>query len=455
MTHWPAAPAPVVRLDLLPPQPAPPRIKVLHVITRFWAGAGGNTLLTATGMDPRRYEVWVAGVPGGDLWAQARAAGVRTVEIQGFREVLAPADLLVLIRLIRLIRRERFAVVHTHSAKGGFLGRLAARLCRTPVVVHTFHGISFHDRMPRRRRAAYRRLEQFPRGFTDAFLAVAPQLAREVVEQRLASPGTVQVVPSAVDLRGIPDDFDSAARRDLGVPPGVPLVGTVGRIDRQKAPLDFVRMAAAVRVDHPDVAFVMVGGGPLEQDVRRSAAQLGVDLRLTGYRPDAARLVAGLDIFVISSLYEGLGRALTEALAAARPVVATCVNGVPDLVEPGATGLLVEPSDPAALARAVGWLLDHPVEAAAMGHQGRTRVRTAFAPADMCSAVDACYRRLLGLGEPERPHRPSVPGRADPLRTATVTALKRETKEAPPWRSSLSSTSPAEHRPSTSRSPMR
>lgn len=400
MTAWPEAPGAVVPPAALPPQPAPPRVKVLHVITRFWAGAGGNTLLTATGMDPDRYEVWIAGVPGGDLWERARAAGVRTVEIPGFRDTLTPADLLVLWRLVRLIRRERFAVVHTHSAKGGFLGRYAAWLCRTPVVVHTFHGISFHDRMTPLRRALYRRLERLPRRRAHAFLAVAPRLAREVVEQRLAPPGVVRVVPSAVELAGIPEDFDPAARRALGVPDGVPLVGTVGRVDRQKGPLDFVRMAAAVRRTHPDAAFVIVGGGPLEEDVAKLAAELGVQVRVTGYRPDAARLAAGLDVFVIASLYEGLGRALTEALAAARPVAATCVNGVPDLVEPGATGLLARPADPESLAAAVSWLLDHPAEAALMGCQGRARVRALFGQRAMCEAVDLCYRRLLGtVGE--------------------------------------------------------
>lgn len=404
MTRWPAAPTLAAPRELLPPQPAPPRVKVLHVITRFWAGAGGNTLLTAVGMDPKVYEVWVAGVPGGDLYERARAAGVRTVEIPGFRDVLTPADLLVLWRLIRLIRRERFSVVHTHSAKGGFLGRLAARICRTPVVVHTFHGISFHDRMSRSRRAAYRRLERIPRPFTDAFFAVAPQLAREVVEQRLAPPGRVSVVPSAVDLADVPFAFDRDARRALGVPTEVPLVGTVGRIDHQKAPLDFVRMAARVRADHPDAQFVIVGGGPLEAEVRQLAAELGIDVRMTGYRPDAAQLVAGLDVFVISSLYEGLGRALTEALAAARPVAATCVNGVPDLVEPGSTGLLAPVADPAALARAVSWLLSHPAEAAEMGRQGRTRVRAAFDAPAMCAAIDQAYRLLLGLPEPTPPN---------------------------------------------------
>ncbi|MFG2497176.1 glycosyltransferase [Streptomyces sp. NPDC048441] len=397
MRGWPAAPARLVPRGELPQQPVPPRIKVLHVITRFWAGAGGNTLLSATGMDPAVYEVWVAGVPGGDLWERARTAGVHTVEVPRFREVLTPADVLVLWRLVRLIRCERFTIVHTHSAKGGFLGRLAAHLCHTPVVVHTFHGLSFHAQMPRWRRVSYRILERATRRFTHAFLAVAPLLAAEAVAQRLAPPGRVRVVPSAVDLDHIPHGFDPAARRELGVPADVALIGTVGRVDRQKAPLDFVRMAAAVHAAHPRTAFVIVGDGPLADDVRRLAAELGVEVRLTGYRPDADRLVAGLDIFVSTSLYEGLGRALTEALATARPVVATAVNGVPDLVEPGATGLLGAPADPEGMARAVGWLLDHPDEAAGMGRQASARVRTAFAPAAMCAAIDECYRQLLGL----------------------------------------------------------
>jgi len=385
----------------LPVPPVLPRIKVLHVITRFWAGAGGNTLLSAEGMDPDRYEVWIAGVPGGDLWGRARAAGVRTVEIPGFRHTLTLTDLLVLGRLVRLIRRERFTVVHTHSAKGGFLGRAAARLCRTPVVVHTFHGLSFHPHMSRTRRAAYRFLERATRRSTHRFLAVAPRVAQQVVEERLALPGRVHVVPSAVDLGHIPEAFDPVARRALGVDRTTALIGTVGRIDTQKAPLDFIRMAAAVRAEHPGTAFVMIGDGPLEEDVRRLAEDLDIKVALLGHRPDAAALVAGLDVFVITSLYEGLGRALTEALATARPVVATAVNGVPDLVEHGATGLLVPPADPEVAARAVGWLLDHPSEAAEMGQQGCRRVRTTFAPQMMCAAVDACYRDLLGLPLPE------------------------------------------------------
>jgi glycosyltransferase involved in cell wall biosynthesis len=395
----------VVERDLLPPQPRSTRIKVLHVITRFWAGAGGNTLLSAVGMDPERYDVWVAGSPGGPLWERADREGVRTAQLGRFREVLSPVDdAYVLQQLVRLIQRERFTIVHTHSAKGGFLGRLAAQMCGTPVVLHTFHGFSFHDFMGAPRRRAYLALERMVAPMAHRFIAVAPQVAREAVMMKLARPGMVSVVPSAVELESIPTRQSLSVRQELAVPKDATIVGTVGRIDLQKAPLDFVRMAAIVARVRPDIRFVMVGDGPLLEDVKDEARRLGVEILLTGFRPDAPAVAATFDVYVNSSLYEGLGRGLTEALASARPVVATAVNGVPDLVEPGSTGLLASPADPEALAAGVLWLLDHPDEARRMGEQGSARVRSLFDPASMCAAIDEIYSGLLGL-QPSHPRR--------------------------------------------------
>jgi glycosyltransferase involved in cell wall biosynthesis len=401
---WPAVPPAVVPESALPAQPSLPRIKVLHVITRFWAGAGGNTLLSAVGMDPDRYEAWVTGCPGGPLWERARRAGVGTVELRRFREVLAPFDdLYVLVQLVRLMRRERFTIVHTHSAKGGFLGRLAAWLCRTPVVVHTFHGFSVHDFMSRRRRRVYLLLDRAVGRMAHAFFAVSPRVAQQAVQLRFAPPGSVSVVPSAIELDAIPRDDAASVLAELGIPAGVPVVGTVGRIDFAKAPLDFIRMAAKVAQTHPGSWFVMVGDGPLEDEARQEAQRLGVRVLFTGFRSDAPRVAAAFDVFVISSLYEGLGRAVTEALASGRPVVATAVNGVPDLIVAGSTGLLAPPAEPAALADCVRWLLDHPAEARRMGQQGRERVLAAFAPAVMCRLLDRAYTRLLGLPVPAEP----------------------------------------------------
>lgn len=402
--HWPAEQPRVVDRTAMPGQPEPDRIRVVHVITRFIAGAGGNTLMSATGMDPDRYEVWVAGCPGGPLWDQARAAGVHTVELDGFTEVISPlADLRVLWQLVRLLRRVRPSIVHTHSAKGGVLGRVAGRLCRVPVVIHTFHGFSVHPSMSRARRTAYLLVERAAGRLTDAFAAVAPRVAREAVETGQARPGTVTVVPSAVAVEAIVDTRAADARAVVAGLVGrgdCPVVGTVGRIDAQKVPLDFVRVAAAVQNRRPDVRFVWVGEGPLEQQVRAEAQRVGARVLFTGFRADAAVLAAGFDAYLVTSEYEGLGRALTEALAAARPVVATAVNGIPDLVTPGATGLLVRPGDIPAMADAVLWLLDHPVEAAAMGRAGRARVDGHFTQARMCADLDALYSAQLGLPEP-------------------------------------------------------
>jgi len=404
---WPAAPPPVGPPETLPPQPARARVKVLHVITKFYDGAGGNTLLSVLGADRDRYEMWVAGGPDGPLWERAERNGIATVKLERMREDVSPAhDLGVLLDLVRLMRRERFSVVHTHSTKAGFLGRVAAWLARTPVVVHTIHGFASHAFMSRRRRWAYLTLERLVRPLTHEFLAVAPEVAREAVERRLARPGSISVVPSAVELDQIPDRPDPGVRRELGIPPDVPLVGTVGRLDFQKAPLDFVRMAAEVAAIRPKARFMMVGEGKLLEEARAEARRLGVDVTFTGFRPDAARISSTFDVYVVSSLYEGFGRAMTEALAAARPVVATRVNGVPDIVEPGSTGLLALPGDPEALARKVTWLLDHPDAARRMGEAARTRARTIFEPRIMCDLIDRAYSRLLGLQQGARDSSP-------------------------------------------------
>lgn len=401
-TVWPPVPRWVVPRSRLPEQPELPRTKVLHVITRFIAGSGGNTLLSAAGMDPERYETWVASMPGGPLWEQAEAAGVRTVRLRHMRERISPGqDLLACLELVRLLRRERFTVVHTHCSKAGLVARVAARLAGTPVVVHTFHIFAAHQGLSRRRRLVYLLLDRAVRRFADRYVAVSPRVAQEAVEQRLAPPGRIVVAPSAIELDELPTRPDPTVRQELGIPADAPIVGTVGRIVAQKRPLDFVRMCALVQAARPEARFVMVGDATLEsagleEQTRAEAERLGVPVLFTGFRHDAPRIAAAFDVYVVTSLYEGLGRAVTEAMASGRPVVATAVNGVPDLVAPGATGLLAEPGDPASSARAVLWMLDHPEEAAAMGTCGRERVLTHFTPSVMCRVLDSVYGELLG-----------------------------------------------------------
>ena len=324
--RWVPAPPPVLEPGGFPAPPAAGRVKVLHVITRLEAGAGGNTLLSVIGMDRGRYETWVAGGADGPLWEQARRAGVRTVEIPGLVRSLRPRqDVQVLRALTALVRRERFAVVHVHSAKAGVLGRLAGVMAGAPVIVCTIHGrdpwwpaapggSDLAGRLPEAR-AGFLLIERALRPVTHAFVGVSPTVARDAVLARVAAPGRTYVAPSAVDLGTIPTARDPRARADLGLPPDAQVVGTVGRLDAQKAPLDFVRMAAAVVAARPGVRFVHIGDGELADAVSREARRLGVPLLLAGFRPDAARLASAFDVYVVSSLYEGVGRGVTEAMA--------------------------------------------------------------------------------------------------------------------------------------------
>jgi glycosyltransferase involved in cell wall biosynthesis len=406
---WMPTPARVVDDAGLPPAPPLPRVKVLHVITRLDAGAGGNTLVSAVGMDRGRYEVWIAGAAGGPLWKDAHRQGIRTVEMTSLRREVAPVDdLKALVALVRLIRRERFGIVHLHSAKAGVLGRLAAALCRVPVVVYTLHGRDpwwpapdgrvndLGDTMSGGLRS-FLFLERALRPLTDRFVAVSPTVARDAVLARVATPGRIDIAASAVDIDGIAVHARAGAAAALGVPDGAPLIGSVGRLDAQKAPLDFVHMAAEVHRRHPEARFVMIGEGELARAAAGLAQMLDVPVIFAGQRSDVADLVAAFDVFVISSLYEGVGRALTEALASGRPVVATAVDGVVDVVVPGATGLLAAPRDPSGLAERVCWMLEHPVEAARMGAQARTSVCELFSPARLCSTLDEIYSAALGL----------------------------------------------------------
>lgn len=414
LNRWLAAPPPVTGVGVLPPPPVPRRLKLLHVITRFEAGAGGNTLLSASGMDRSRYDVWIAGGAGGPLWERAEAAGLKTVQLPGFWKEVAPKDdLKILLALTGLIRTERFDIVHVHSAKAGVLGRVAAWLCQVPVVVCTVHGRDpwwpddcdsdspLNALMSAGRRRLFRRVERTLCHVTDSFVAVSPTVARDAVRAGIASPGRITVAPSAVDTEEVPVAKHSRIRQQLGIPQHAQVVGTVGRLDVQKNPLDFVRMAARVQPAIADVRFVMVGDGELTERTRALAAELNVPLLLTGYRSDAPLIASTFDVYVVPSLYEGVGRAVTEALASGRPVVATAVDGVVDVVTHGSTGLLVRPRDADALAAATIWMLEHPAQAMLMGRHGRDLVRDLFNPNRMCAVLDETYREQFGsAGEP-------------------------------------------------------
>ncbi len=386
------------------------RLSVAVVVTRLQAGAGGVALRGAQALDPLRYEVTIiAGDSGGgadsdgsgdSLAVRAAAGGLGVISVPELVSPVSPGnDRRALRRLTVLLARGGYDVVHTHSAKAGALGRLAAERAGTPRVVHTFHGFPFHEFQSRARRAAYVGIERYLGRRTDVFLAVGGAVAAEAIRRGIAVPERVRVINPAIEQSAGPTSpaVRAAARRRLGVPIGCKVVGTVGRVDYQKAPESFVDAIAGL--DRDDVYAVWIGDGPLRQKMQARAARRGA-----GHRDDVPELLPGLDVFAMASRYEGLPCAVAEAMAIGLPVVATAVNAVPYVVLPGETGLLVSPERPRQLAAAISYLLNEPAEAARMAAAARLLIAGKFTPSSLAIVLEAAYG--AGPGRSARGRRP-------------------------------------------------
>jgi glycosyltransferase involved in cell wall biosynthesis len=373
----------------------PTQINVAVVITRLEGGAGVLALRGAMALDPARFTVTIITGRGGPQVAEARAAGIEVVLEPSLRTPIGPAaDLAALRRLTALLRARRFDVVHTHTAKAGTLGRLAARRAGVSRVVHTYHGFPFHEFQSPARRAAYVAVERRLGRITDLALAVGGGVAVEAVRRGLIPPDRIRTIGVAVAGPPPPLAADPVARRRarraLGLAADATVVGAVGRLAYQKAPEDFLAALRALR--RPGVTGVWVGGGELARRVARlAAAQPEAPVLLTGERDDVPALLPAFDVFALPSRYEGLPTVVVEAMLCGVPVVATAVNAVGDLVVPGETGLLVPPGRPELLAGAVRTLLDSPAGAARMAAAARARLGTRYGVPALRDALVAAY----------------------------------------------------------------
>lgn len=392
------------------------RPKVLNVITKLAVGGAQETALAyCAGLDPARWEtVLVAGPersPEGDLFDEAAAQGVRVVTVGRLRRAVRPvADVRAVADLVRLFRRERPDIVHTHSSKAGLLGRLAARIAGVPVVVHTVHGWSFHDGMSRVGRTVAVGLERVAARWTWPMVVVTEVDAEIGLAAGIGQPAQYALVRSAVDvgrlrLGGAAAGGRRAARLALGIPEGVPVVGTVTRLCRQKDPETLLRAARLLAELRPDARLVIVGDGPLRSEVERRVDELGLAAQVTllGRRSDVDRLLPAFDAFVLSSAWEGLPRVVVEAMAAGVPVVSTDVGGIAEAVEDGVSGLLVPSGDGVALANALLRVLADPALAARLRAEASRRVDE-FDLGPMVDRLDDLYSGLL-TGVRSRPRR--------------------------------------------------
>jgi glycosyltransferase involved in cell wall biosynthesis len=380
-------------------------VRVLRVFSRLNVGGPAvHVILLAEGLEPLGYQTTVAlGAEApweGDLRALADRKRVRCVDIPGLgREIRPLADARALLALYKMMRSWRPDIVHTHTAKAGVLGRVAARMAGIRNVVHTYHGHVLRGYFDAGRNAAFRAVERALARSTRVLIAVSQSVKEDLVALGIASADRIRVVPLGLELHSLAGALPRGGLRgEAGVSDAAPLVGIVGRLTAIKDVATFLHAADAVRARVPAARFAVVGDGELRADLEARARRLGLGgaVRFHGWRHDMAAVYGDLDVAVNTSLNEGTPVSLIEAMAAGRPVVATRVGGTPDLLGGGARGRLVPPGDAGAVADAV-------VEAIARGAEVEARVASArayviaeHAVSRLVRDVDALYREMLG-----------------------------------------------------------
>ncbi|NEP12880.1 MAG: glycosyltransferase family 4 protein [Symploca sp. SIO2C1] len=376
------------------------RPKILHLITHLpVGGAQDNTLITVEKHDRTQFTVHLAANPEGNWYNRAQQATDTFHPLPHLVNPVHPSqDLKALSDIIRLLKQEQFDVVHTHSSKAGILGRWAARLARVPVVVHTIHGFAFHDFMPAWKRQLYINLERSACPCTDFFLTVSELNRQEAAQLGILNLENSQTVYSGINFSKL-DRLSNPqqTRQQLEIPDDWQTIVMVGRLDPQKAPNYLIEAFAQVLKQSPKTLLLLVGEGELQASLQTQTQKLGITnhVKFLGSREDVPEILKIGDIFALSSLWEGLGRAMTEAMLLGKPVVVPNIYGIPEIVHQDQTGLLFPAGDIQQLAAHLVYLLQNPEARHRLGQNAKQLTRKLFDADCMVQQIEEIYDKLL------------------------------------------------------------
>jgi len=372
-------------------------IRVVHLSKVTGIAGSENHLLALLpglrnrGIDARLWLLVEPGKPVNELFAQASALGIPTTRLTIHHD----ADITLVWRLARLLRRERPAIVHTHLIHADLYGTVAARLAGVSRVISSRHN---DDRF--RYRLPVRLLNRMLWRWTDGGIAISHAIRDFSIRIEGAPAGRIHTIHYGLDPATVPalPAARHELRASLGLSDEAVLIGSVCRLVEQKGLSYALRGFATIAGEFPQAHYVIAGDGPLRQSLQREAEALGIAGRVhfLGWRHDAYAVFAGLDIFLAPSLWEGFGLVLLEAMAYRLPVVSTRVSAIPEIVLDGETGWLVPPKDSDALAETLRAALADPVERQRRGASGRLRLEAHFTVAGMVERTLALYQHVLG-----------------------------------------------------------
>lgn len=364
-------------------------------------GPALQALILTERLDPTRFDsVLLSGESGpreGDALQLRHGRELSVIRVPGLRREISPVgDVAALLRILRAFRAFRPDIVHTHMAKAGALGRLAARLAGVPIVVHTYHGNVLSGYFDAVRSTTFFQAERFLGRLSSAVVAISPRQKQELERLRVAPSAKIVEIPLGIELEPFLRASPGSLRAELGADPDIALVGIVARLVPVKSVHHFLEAAAVLVQRGVGARFVIVGDGYLRDEMEQRAAALGVAdaCAFLGWRSDLPSIVADLDVVVLTSRNEGYPVSLIEALAAGRAIVATEVGGVPDLIKHETNGLLVGYGDVPGLVNAIQRLLGDRALRGRLGERGRRDVYPAHDARTLVANMESLYERL-------------------------------------------------------------
>lgn len=371
-------------------------IRVLRVIARMNVGGPALQVVALTmGLTAPEFEnrLLVGSVADGEAdYLTLRSPGMPVTRIEGLgRSVKVLGDLWAFIQIVREIRRFRPDVVHTHTAKAGALGRVAALVCGVPHIVHTFHGHLLHGYFSPFVTKSVILAERILAMFTSRIVSVGIQVKDDLLEAGIGRPEQYLVVPPGVSLPNPPSKAE--ARDTLGLRQDAEVVLFVARLTTIKRPERFIGIARRLVESHPRAVFVIAGGGDLLEELQPSAADLGDRVRFLGWRSDVEVFYAAADLIVLTSDNEGMPVSLIEAATLGVPAVSTDVGSVSDVVVDGQTGILTSTATEE-LAAAVSGVLSDPALRARMSQAAKERAERLFTADRLVRDTTDLYRSL-------------------------------------------------------------
>jgi glycosyltransferase involved in cell wall biosynthesis len=382
-------------------------MKICHVITRLIVGgAQENTIFTVKGLKEKGYTVdLVSGPttgPEGSLEGQIRGVACLFVIKEMVREIQPFLDVISFVKLFRLFRKKRYDVVHTHSAKAGIIGRIAAKVAyRKTVTIHTVHGLSFHDFQSPLLNWFYITMEKIADIFTDRYICVGQVMVDKSLRVGIGRREKYSVVYSGFEVQPYldADKQRNVTRRALGIKDNERVFGMVGRLYHLKGQEYLMEAFASVVREYPEARLLIVGDGVLRPALEKFARENNISERVvfTGLVPPSRipSLISAMDFLVHTSLREGLPKAVAQGFAGGRPVLAFDVDGARELVIDDRTGYLIPPKDVEMLKEKMRFLLQNPAISCKMGEEGRRIVMSLFPVEKMVSAIDNIYKETV------------------------------------------------------------